>query len=130
MTTYIYYQDTYEGNEIHVVHVTCLFIGLGPCCVSAEITTVLPYGNRPLHLYQGEVSCLTLTGKLNSVRLSSHCFSDNQDLSESEVSYIRSSFIYIYIHCYLSSSLCLHSENLLFLRNLKMLGILLQLLIK
>ena len=35
----------------------------GPSCVFAG-NTKLPYGQKPLMLYNGEVSCLTLSGKV------------------------------------------------------------------
>lgn len=49
-------------------------------------TTKLPFGQVPLFLYNGEVSCQTLTAKLSVVRLSTHVFSDEQGMSEEEVS--------------------------------------------
>lgn len=36
-------------------------------------------------LYNGEVSCQTLTGKISIVRLSTHTFHDDQELAEEEV---------------------------------------------
>ena len=36
-------------------------------------------------LYNGEVSCQTLTGKISIVRLNTHNFHDDQELSEEEV---------------------------------------------
>ena len=36
---------------------------VGPSCVFAG-NTKLPYGQKPLMLYNGEVSCLTLSGKV------------------------------------------------------------------
>ena len=47
--------------------------------------TKLPFGQRPLMLYNGEVSCQTLTGKISIVRLNTHNFHDDQELSEEEV---------------------------------------------
>ena len=67
---------------------------LGPLCVSAG-TTELQYGYKPLHLYQGELSCVTLTGKLDTVRLQSHFYSDTQDIIDSEVIIIM---IYIIVY--------------------------------
>jgi len=49
--------------------------------------TKLPYGQIPLLLYNGEVSCQTLTAKLAVVRLITHVFNDEQGMSEEEVSY-------------------------------------------
>jgi WD repeat-containing protein 19 len=40
-------------------------------------------------LYQGELSCLTLTGKLDIIRLNSHFYSDSLELSDEE---LRASF--------------------------------------
>ena len=57
---------------------------LGSQCVIAG-TTELQYGYKPLHLYQGELSCVTLTGKLDTIRLQSHFYSDSQDIIDSEV---------------------------------------------
>lgn len=74
--TYVYHEDTIEGT----------------CCVSAGSTN-LPYGYKPIHLYQGELTCLTLTGKLNSIHLDSHCYSDDQDLSETGVRLLEYSII-------------------------------------
>lgn len=63
-----------------VLYETCI----GPQCISVGSTN-LPYGYKPLHFYQGEVSCITLTGKLDTIRLESHFYPDNQDLVDSEV---------------------------------------------
>lgn len=57
---------------------------LGPACLMAGMTK-LPFGQRPLMLYNGEVSCQTLTGKISIVRLNTHTFQDDQELSEEEV---------------------------------------------
>ena len=48
--------------------------------------TKLPFGLRPLMLYNGEVSCQSLTGKITILRLSTHNFHDDQDMAEEEVS--------------------------------------------
>ena len=48
--------------------------------------TKLPFGQIPLLLYNGEVSCQTLTAKLSIVRLTTHVFNDEQGMSEEEVS--------------------------------------------
>lgn len=45
--TYVYSRDTVEGSS-------CSLIG----------TTKLPFGQHPLMLHAGEVSCQTLTGKV------------------------------------------------------------------
>lgn len=63
--TYVYYRDTIEG----------------PQCVYIE-TTELPFGYKPLLLYNGDVSCLNLTGKIKYLRLKSHNYTDDQDLLE------------------------------------------------
>lgn len=48
-------------------------------------TTKLPFGHLPLMLYNGEVSCQTLTGKISIMRLNSHIFTDDQGITEEEV---------------------------------------------
>lgn len=48
-------------------------------------TTKLPFGHSPLMLYNGEVSCQTLTGKISILRLNSHVFTDDQGITEDEV---------------------------------------------
>ena len=48
-------------------------------------TTKLPFGHSPLMLYNGEVSCQTLTGKISIMRLNSHIFTDDQGITEDEV---------------------------------------------
>lgn len=48
-------------------------------------TTKLPFGHSPLMLYNGEVSCQTLTGKISIMRLNSHIFTDDQVITEDEV---------------------------------------------
>ena len=45
--TYVYCQDTLDGS-------VCQYAG----------ATKLPYGQKPLLMYNGEVSCQTLTGKV------------------------------------------------------------------
>ena len=47
--------------------------------------TKLPFGHRPLMLYNGEVSCQTLTGKISIMRLNTHIFGDDQEITEEEV---------------------------------------------
>ena len=59
-------------------------IHTGPLCVLAGVTR-LPFGQLPLMLYNGEVSCQTLTGKISIVRLDTHNFQDDQELAEDEV---------------------------------------------
>ena len=65
MYTYVYYRDTVEGRCL--LYDGCLYINFnfsGPSCVFAG-NTKLPYGQKPLMLYNGEVSCLTLSGKVS-----------------------------------------------------------------
>lgn len=57
---------------------------LGSVCNMIS-TTKLPFGHVPLMLYNGEVSCQTLTGKISIMRLNSHIFTDDQGISEDEV---------------------------------------------
>ena len=52
-------------------------------------TTRLPFGHVPLLLYNGEVSCQTLTGKISIMRLNSHTFTDDQGITEEEVSVLQ-----------------------------------------
>jgi len=66
--TYVYYRDT--------VH--------GPMCEMAGVTK-LPFGHCPLMLYNGEVSCQTLSGKISIMRLNTHSFGDEQELTEKEL---------------------------------------------
>ena len=61
--------------------------------------TKLPFGHRPLMLYNGEVSCQTLTGKISIMRLQTHIFSDDQGISEDEVTTGRGSYIHAYNTC-------------------------------
>ena len=49
-------------------------------------TTDLPYGLKPLMLNNGELTCLTMNGRTKNVKLKSHIHSDEQELSEDEVS--------------------------------------------
>jgi WD repeat-containing protein 19 len=72
IATYVYYNDTVNGSY-------CMQCGV----------TQLPFGYKPVHLYQGELSCLTLTGKLDVIRLNSHFYSDSLELSDEE---LRASF--------------------------------------
>ena len=48
-------------------------------------TTKLPFGYKPLMLYNGEVSCQTLTGRISIIRLNTHNFSDDLDITEDKV---------------------------------------------
>ena len=56
----------------------------GPVIAKVGITK-LPFGHLPLMLNNGEMSCQTLTGKLSTVRLDTHVFSDGQGFNEEEV---------------------------------------------
>ena len=47
--------------------------------------TKLPFGYKPLMLYNGEVSCQTLTGRISIIRLNTHNFRDGLEISENEV---------------------------------------------
>lgn len=52
-------------------------------------STRLPFGHHPLMLYNGEVSCQTLTGKISIMRLGTHNFSDDQEITTEQVCLIR-----------------------------------------
>ena len=78
MNTYMYMSQTV------LIPRTC---HTGPECVLAGVTK-LPFGHKPIMFYNGEVSCLTLTGKLQVIRLQTHSYQDDQDLSEPEVGII------------------------------------------
>ncbi|KAL5510222.1 hypothetical protein EMCRGX_G005732 [Ephydatia muelleri] len=69
ISTYVFYRDTIKA---------------GPECVLVGVTK-LPFGHKPIMFYNGEVSCLTLAGKLQVIRLQTHSYQDDQDLSEPEV---------------------------------------------
>ncbi len=60
-------------------------VRVGPVC-NLVGTTKLPFGHSPVMLYNGEVSCQTLTGKISIMRLNSHIFTDDQGITEEEVS--------------------------------------------
>ena len=69
----------------------------GPQCVYIE-STELPFGYKPLLLYNGDVSCLNLTGKIKYLRLKSHNYNDDQDLLEENVRlYLTSSTLLLLI---------------------------------
>ena len=53
----------------------CEFIG----------ATKLPFGYKPLMLYNGEVSCLTMSGRISVIRLNTHSFSDNLEVTDDKV---------------------------------------------
>ena len=92
--TYVCYRDTMEGELVCVCMCVCEGVRIdccslpcsfeGPRCVLVGVTA-LPFGYRPLLLYNGELTCQKLTGKLAYLRLASHSFPDDQDLSEDEV---------------------------------------------
>ncbi|KAK3739122.1 hypothetical protein QZH41_010524, partial [Actinostola sp. cb2023] len=67
--TYVFYKDTITG----------------PQCIMAG-TTKLPYAQKPLMLYSGEMICQTLSGKTSKLTLSTHFFHEKpQDLPEDEI---------------------------------------------
>ena len=66
------------------IHIHALSLSQGPMCEMAGVTK-LPFGHHPLMLYNGEVSCQTLTGKISIMRLNTHIFSDDQEITEEEV---------------------------------------------
>ncbi|XP_031560697.1 WD repeat-containing protein 19-like [Actinia tenebrosa] len=67
--TYIFYKDTITG----------------PQCIMAG-TTKLPYAQKPLMLYNGEMTCQTPSGKTSKLSLSTHFFHEKpQDLPQSEL---------------------------------------------
>ncbi len=51
-------------------------------------STKLPFGHHPLLLYNGEVSCHSLTGKISIMRLATHNFPDDHDISTEQVCYM------------------------------------------
>ncbi|XP_065839406.1 WD repeat-containing protein 19-like isoform X2 [Oscarella lobularis] len=60
--TYTYFRKTVNGSQ-------CQLVG----------ATKLPFGYKPLMLYNGDVSCQTPSGKLGFVRLVTHEFGSNED---------------------------------------------------
>ena len=50
--------------------------------------TKLPFGYKPVMIYNGEVSCQTLTGKISIIRLNTHNFSEDLEITEDKVPYI------------------------------------------
>ena len=76
MYTYVHYRDTIEGEELGI-WIIVLFVIVsnfilpisptGPSCVFAG-NSKLPYGQKPLMLYNGEVSCQTLSGKVLTLK--------------------------------------------------------------
>ena len=51
-------------------------------------STKLPFGHHPLLLYNGEVSCHSLTGKFSIMRLATHNFPDDHEISTEQVCYM------------------------------------------
>lgn len=49
--------------------------------------TKLPFSHKPLLLYNGELTCQTQSGKINSIYLSTHSFLDN--IKDAEPSNLR-----------------------------------------
>lgn len=67
--TYIFYRDTV----------------IGPQCIMAG-TTKLPYAQKPLMLYGGEMTCQTQSGKTSKLSLTTHLFHEKpQDLPQSDL---------------------------------------------
>ena len=71
--------------------------------------TKLMFGLRPLMLYNGEVSCQTLTGKINIMRLTTHNFQDDQDLSEDEVYTCIGIYNYEFSFVHACVHFCMHT---------------------
>lgn len=61
-------------------------------------STKLPFGHHPLILYNGEVSCQTLTGKISLLKLSTHSFSEFPDIPPDEVSEYSWAHFEVWIH--------------------------------
>ncbi|XP_068702093.1 WD repeat-containing protein 19-like [Montipora foliosa] len=67
--TYIFYRDTV----------------IGPQCIMAG-STKLPYAQKPLMLYGGEVTCQTQSGKTSKLNLTTHFFHEKpQDLPKADL---------------------------------------------
>ncbi|XP_073252735.1 WD repeat-containing protein 19-like [Porites lutea] len=67
--TYIFYKDTV----------------IGPKCILAG-STKLPYAQKPLMLYGGEITCQTQSGKTSKLNLTTHYFHEKpQDLPRAEL---------------------------------------------
>ncbi|EGW09992.1 WD repeat-containing protein 19, partial [Cricetulus griseus] len=58
--TYVFHKDTIQGSKV-------ILAG----------GTKLPFSHKPLLLYNGELTCQTQSGKINSIYLSTHSFLDN-----------------------------------------------------
>ena len=58
--------------------------------------TKLPFGYKPLMLYNGEVSCQTLTGRVSIIRLHTHNFRDDLEISEDKVWKYRCNVWFVY----------------------------------
>ena len=73
--------------------------------------TKLLFGLRPLMLYNGEVSCQTLTGKITIMRLSTHNFQDDQDIAEEEVYTCMCVYMYFHVcvHACVFICACIHT---------------------
>lgn len=82
MDAYIFYWLQY--SMIVSPSPTMYTLTSGPMCEMAGVT-MLPFGHCPLMLYNGEVSCQTLSGKISIMRLNTHSFGDEQELTEKEV---------------------------------------------
>ncbi|XP_060221254.1 WD repeat-containing protein 19 isoform X2 [Meriones unguiculatus] len=68
--TYVFHKDTIQGSKV-------ILAG----------GTKLPFSHKPLLLYNGELTCQTQSGKINSIYLSTHSFLDN--IKEAEPSDLR-----------------------------------------
>ncbi|EDL90075.1 WD repeat domain 19 (predicted), isoform CRA_b [Rattus norvegicus] len=58
--TYVFHKDTIQGSKV-------ILAG----------GTKLPFSHKPLLLYNGELTCQTQSGKINSIYLSTHSFLDS-----------------------------------------------------
>ncbi|KAM7326335.1 hypothetical protein ACRRTK_014813 [Alexandromys fortis] len=68
--TYVFHKDTIQGSKV-------ILAG----------GTKLPFSHKPLLLYNGELTCQTQSGKINSIYLSTHSFLDN--IKDAEPSDLR-----------------------------------------
>ena len=90
-------EDQDYNSTLLQVFITSL---LGTVCEMVGITK-LPFGLHPLMVYNGEVSCQSLTGKIAILRLSTHNFHDDQDMAEEEVHIIFSTNCHIFNATYI-----------------------------
>ncbi|XP_054993579.1 WD repeat-containing protein 19 isoform X2 [Sorex araneus] len=67
--TYVFHKDTIQGAKVVLVG-----------------STKVPFLNKPLLLYNGELTCQTQSGKINNLYLSTHSFLDNvEDVKPEEL---------------------------------------------